>query len=213
MKITSHKCCCDAVSDELRVSLFPRESKGVQAVEHLWTCVSCCDCDVKGSSVLMTSLTGSVSLHVQKHTLPYVNSSLCTLFSDSVSQAQGQTHTAALMSSRRNSLFSLLFSHLPPHKHTHTNTHSQMSHSHDLTADLNHSYFCYVFTLIMKPEKHMIDWLQMTRAIFKLLIAAYEACRRYTNQLTQADTNILVCRQAGISCPCSPEKGINFRAV
>lgn len=44
----------------------------------------------------------AVCLPVQKHTLTYVNSSLCTLFSDILSLAHNQTHTTALMSSLWN---------------------------------------------------------------------------------------------------------------
>lgn len=108
------------------MSLFPRESRRVQAVKHLWTCVSCCDCDVKDGKCVHDI---TVCRLRSKHTLTYVNSSLCTLFSDSLSWAQGQTHTIALMSSLRDRTyglrcrFLLLFPHALTHKHARIQIH------------------------------------------------------------------------------------------
>lgn len=85
---------------------FPREPTTTQAVKHLRTHAPRCDCDVKGGSVFMTSLTGSASVRSSSgqntHSHMLTALSLRTLFSDSLSRAQGQTHTAALMSSLRD---------------------------------------------------------------------------------------------------------------
>ena len=131
----------------------------------------------------------------QKHTRTYVNS---IVLRQLVIGPGPDTYCSSdvITARRRNCLFSLLFSHLLAHKHT------------DVKQPWPHhrpeSQLCfYVFTLIMKPDKRlMIDWSQ---AIFK---GWWWFRKRHTNTLTQGrETNRSWSRQAGVSCPRSPEFG------
>lgn len=164
----------------LRVLLFPVPvSVSRNSCEH----VSCCDHDVKDSGVSWHQWLKCVSegawegvcvclFHLNHNTLRYVCRSLGTLFSAGLPRAR---HIMKLWCHHRETehtscgFFCLCFCFFTPslpNTLMHTQTYTQMSHSHDLTTDLSHSYFmrstCSLWSQI---HRWLIDCLQ---TIFKL---------------------------------------------
>lgn len=209
------------------VSMLPQTFKRLWALKHLWTCVSCCESDVKHRSVVMTSLTGSESV-CSTHTLAYRTSPALsahysqTVYYGPVARYCTYCGSDVIIARQRGwgifSVFCFCFFTLTlTNTHTHTFTDVTQPWPHR-TSDSQP--FHNVFTLIMKPVKHMmIDWFAAddTDHIYSAfsLIVFYEALKDKQTKTKKTDsraeeTDVLLCRQPGISCLCSPEEGIKF---
>lgn len=166
----------------LRVLLFPVPvSVSRNSCEHVCPAVTMTSKtvvfhDISDWSVCLREL-GKVCVcvclfHLNHNTLRYVCRSLGTLFSAGLPRAR---HIMKLWCHHRETehtscgFFCLCFCFFTPslpNTLMHTQTYTQMSHSHDLTTDLSHSYFmrstCSLWSQI---HRWLIDCLQ---TIFKL---------------------------------------------